>query len=652
MHKKELKTILSNGFVKFSLLPILAIEVALLLLYFFIYTYILSENTSIHLEDAKRYNVAILKNTSDTINQTLSGISEFATILQKEHESLFEAQILDINTSSVQFDVAKNGVYYKTTKEGSSLYYSSKTSIGEKEKRKAILTEKMDTTFQSIVDTNPHIVAAYFNSYDNMNRLYPFIDKVYEQYGKHISMESYNFYYLADTEHNPNKTPVWTSAYLDPAGHGWMLSCIVPIYHNNFLEGVSGLDITIDDVVQNILNKKLPYDAQMFMVDKEGMILAMPQSIERLLNLKELKNHLYSSIITGTIVKPEKFNLFNNNNPFAIHLKKLIQNKMNMIEFNIKGKEYLSFQKTVPITDWKLIMLIEKNKVFISMIKLKEISKNVGYLTILFLIIFSLFLMFYLQKLSNKVSKSIVDPIKDLTAYTEQIETLNLDSTLMHCEINEINQLNRNFLKMANQLNEKTKKLIAKEQDLIKSNETLEIKVKKRTKEIEEKNKQLQELARRDHLTGLYNRTKLDEVLENQLNDAKRYHTIFGIIMIDIDAFKEINDNYGHPIGDIVLCEFSELLKEHSRKTDTVGRWGGEEFLMIVKNIDKETLLALGEKLRVAIDIHIFSTVKHITASFGVVVYESDDTVISITKRADGALYNAKNSGRNCVLLA
>ena len=114
--------------------------------------------------------------------------------------------------------------------------------------------------------------------------LYEVITKVYEQYGEHIHMEDYNFYYLADKKHNPDKKSVWTDAYLDPAGNGWMISCITPIYNKEFLEGVSGLDITIERFVNNILDIKLPYDAKMFLVDKNGVILAMPESIEKLLS--------------------------------------------------------------------------------------------------------------------------------------------------------------------------------------------------------------------------------------------------------------------------------------------------------------------------------------------------------------------------------
>ena len=177
----------------------------------------------------------------------------------------------------------------------------------------------------------------------------------------------------------------------------------------------------------------------------------------------------------------------------------------------------------------------------------------------------------------------------------------------------------------------------------------LEESVKDRTKEIEKKNEQLKDLAAKDYLTGLYNRSKLDEALEFQIKHAKRYATTFGIIILDIDYFKVVNDKYGHQIGDSVLCEFSDLLLESSRETDMVGRWGGEEFLIIVENVNKENILKLAEKLRELVESHNFAVVKQKTASFGVTIYHENDKINELVTRADEALYEAKNSGRNLV---
>lgn len=175
--------------------------------------------------------------------------------------------------------------------------------------------------------------------------------------------------------------------------------------------------------------------------------------------------------------------------------------------------------------------------------------------------------------------------------------------------------------------------------------------LEKMNKELEEKNKLLEELSLTDNLTKLYNRNKLDDVLVSELNRANRYsHYSFGVMIIDIDYFKSVNDVYGHQIGDKVLIEISNILKTHTRKTDTVGRWGGEEFLVICSETDLEGILFVAENIREKIASYSFSCKEQKTASFGVSIYEKGDEVNELIKRADDALYKAKESGRNKVI--
>jgi polar amino acid transport system substrate-binding protein len=168
-------------------------------------------------------------------------------------------------------------------------------------------------------------------------------------------------------------------------------------------------------------------------------------------------------------------------------------------------------------------------------------------------------------------------------------------------------------------------------------------------KELEAKNKILEISSITDRLTQLYNREKLDEALEAEIIRAERYHTLFGVVMIDIDFFKNVNDVHGHQTGDHVLFELSAILKNHSRKADIVGRWGGEEFLIICPNTEKEGLATLAESLRMKIERHIFPIVGAKTASFGLTMYQPKDTRHSVLSRADHALYLAKDRGRNRV---
>lgn len=159
----------------------------------------------------------------------------------------------------------------------------------------------------------------------------------------------------------------------------------------------------------------------------------------------------------------------------------------------------------------------------------------------------------------------------------------------------------------------------------------------------------LKKLYITDRLTGVYNRAKIDETIENELKKAKRNNSIFSIIVIDIDYFKNINDGYGHLVGDSVLKEFSNRLKKNLREVDIIGRWGGEEFIVVCLEANIENTLLVAQNLRAKIEEHSFANVKSVTASFGVSTYSANDSLESIIERADRALYIAKESGRNRV---
>ncbi len=176
-------------------------------------------------------------------------------------------------------------------------------------------------------------------------------------------------------------------------------------------------------------------------------------------------------------------------------------------------------------------------------------------------------------------------------------------------------------------------------------------KLKKTRKWLEEKNSQLQKLSITDPLTQLYNRLKLDEELKVEVRRCMRYQNSFGVIMVDIDHFKRVNDQHGHLVGDQVISSIAEVLEEHIRENDTLGRWGGEEFLIICPESTLDGLQQLAERLRSAVETKKLPIVEHKTASFGAAVFEPEDSVETIISKADNALYRAKDQGRNQVVL-
>ena len=160
----------------------------------------------------------------------------------------------------------------------------------------------------------------------------------------------------------------------------------------------------------------------------------------------------------------------------------------------------------------------------------------------------------------------------------------------------------------------------------------------------------LKNLSRTDQLTKVSNRMHLDEILQSQHYRFSRDEELTSIILIDIDFFKSVNDEYGHLVGDSVLVEFSSLLEASIRAGDVLGRWGGEEFLIILPHTNLKQAQQLAQKLQKKVDNNIFTTVKHKTASFGVAIFEKDMSIETVIDIADSGLYRAKESGRNCVV--
>jgi diguanylate cyclase (GGDEF)-like protein/PAS domain S-box-containing protein len=160
----------------------------------------------------------------------------------------------------------------------------------------------------------------------------------------------------------------------------------------------------------------------------------------------------------------------------------------------------------------------------------------------------------------------------------------------------------------------------------------------------------LETLATTDTLTGLYNRYKINQIIDEEIRRAKRYKEPFALLMFDIDHFKKINDTYGHDVGDIVLQEFSQLILSSIRESDKFGRWGGEEFMLVAPNMNEEKLIKFANKLLKLIATHQFEKVGHVTSSIGLSIFKKNDDKSSFLKRVDNALYEAKESGRNRVI--
>jgi diguanylate cyclase (GGDEF)-like protein len=166
--------------------------------------------------------------------------------------------------------------------------------------------------------------------------------------------------------------------------------------------------------------------------------------------------------------------------------------------------------------------------------------------------------------------------------------------------------------------------------------------------------KALERIATIDELTGLLNRRSAKKYLEEALDLFNRYEEPFSILLLDIDYFKKINDTYGHDMGDIVLIDLADCLKDTLRKNDRISRWGGEEFLVVLPKEESGTAMYVAERLRKKISelkINLLDKKISITVTIGVATIKKDLKVNDVFKKADLALYKGKHNGRNVVIM-
>lgn len=212
--------------------------------------------------------------------------------------------------------------------------------------------------------------------------------------------------------------------------------------------------------------------------------------------------------------------------------------------------------------------------------------------------------------------------------------------------LNELSTLQNKFNGLLKHIYAEEERRIEMVQD---QNKRLEALVRERTSELEIANQELQKLATTDALTQIANRSSLDEVIKQAIAENQRYQRPFSVVMIDIDFFKKINDSYGHLAGDTVLKTVAKLIKNQIRSVDTVGRWGGEEFMIVYREIECQGAYTLAENIRQSVENHPFEGVERITISIGVAQYRAGTSAEELLKQVDNALYHSKEHGRNRV---
>ncbi|OIR10767.1 putative diguanylate cyclase YdaM [mine drainage metagenome] len=303
----------------------------------------------------------------------------------------------------------------------------------------------------------------------------------------------------------------------------------------------------------------------------------------------------------------------------AIDLEKHQGGEVSTLWVDYRGEKRLLGMAYLPEVGWYDLTLMDERSL--------QVLRGFTWLPLL---LGTIFLMAMLI-LGFLLHRWVLDPIARLTEATEHIQRGNYDVEPPIVGRGEISALSRSFWQMV--------------EFVRNTNVELERKVNERTQD-------LLRLTESDYLTGLLNRRGMTDKLEKEVARQARQGGAMGLLLLDLDHFKQVNDNYGHAAGDLAICATANVLRSMKRSYDYAGRWGGEEFMLLLPECNEDEMVAIAERIREAIrNLHIEAGTRNFTftVSIGVHYPSGPQTLDTMLQQADKALYAAKDAGRDCV---
>jgi len=310
--------------------------------------------------ETKKQTIGKLAGIAQNINNDFVKIREEVESLARFTTSLYEDDKIKknlINADTSKYRLAENGVFYKLQNDGgTAVFVSGYVLVTEDIKEIVYFTEPIDAKLIEIVKEHPEVVQAYYNDKNSYNRIYPYFD-VLTQYEPKMNIPAFNFYYLADQVHNPSKKGVWVDEpYVDPAGRGWMVSAIAPVYVNGYVEGVPGLDVTILTITERYIKE---IRDNLMIVDQNGVVVSTNEYMANLFSLPPLKEHKYLETIKSDTYLVDQYNLLKSKSPQVREMAfDLLRNNKNEEIFQNDSQKVVVIADKIPELRWTILSVV------------------------------------------------------------------------------------------------------------------------------------------------------------------------------------------------------------------------------------------------------------------------------------------------------
>lgn len=428
-----------RAFVRSALIPLVLVETALIAIYLLTNNAIRDAQVEHLRETALNDLQAAVSLESRLISEQLSQVSSLTQL----YRNLTAQALQGVAPGQVpELALSDEGVRYSPSDDGgAAVFYSNATAPERHDLQKIARLRQLEPLMKEIEARNPLVASLYFNSWDSFNHIYPWFFTL-DQYPADMDIPKYNFYYLADAKHNPSRGVVWTDVYLDPAGHGWMMSATAPVYHGDFLEGVVGIDITVSGILEQIGQVQVPWGGYAMLVSDDLSIMALPEPGEADFGLAELTEHSYLDAIRPEVFKPEDFQL--DRRPETAELAAAISGASSGVQqVMLGGRPQLVAWTTVAQTGWHLLAVVDEAAVFRQTNALASRYQQIGYLLIAGLVLFYIGFFALMWLRARQLSGALLTPIAGISRMLSEIGVGRWQPQPAQSQIRELDEMCR-----------------------------------------------------------------------------------------------------------------------------------------------------------------------------------------------------------------
>jgi len=428
-----------RAFVRSALIPLVLVETALIAIYLLTNNAIRDAQVEHLRETALNDLQAAVSLESRLISEQLSQVSSLTQL----YRNLTAQALQGVAPGQVpELALSDEGVRYSPSDDGgAAVFYSNATAPERHDLQKIARLRQLEPLMKEIEARNPLVASLYFNSWDSFNHIYPWFFTL-DQYPADMDIPKYNFYYLADAKHNPSRGVVWTDVYLDPAGHGWMMSATAPVYRGDFLEGVVGIDITVSGILEQIGQVQVPWGGYAMLVSDDLSIMALPEPGEADFGLAELTEHSYLDAIRREVFKPEDFQL--DRRPETAELAAAISGASSGVQqVMLGGRPQLVAWTTVAQTGWHLLAVVDEAAVFRQTNALASRYQQIGYLLIAGLVLFYIGFFALMWLRARQLSGALLTPIAGISRMLGEIGVGRWQPEPAQSQIRELDEMCR-----------------------------------------------------------------------------------------------------------------------------------------------------------------------------------------------------------------